>query len=96
MKIEEKCINTIRCLAIDAVEKANSGHPGTLNAYLSHGEPALRIEDHIKKACWVMSELTELGIDIDSITKKLESDGVEKFIKAFDKLMESLTKKSFG
>ncbi|MGB8492656.1 MAG: transketolase [Bacteroidales bacterium] len=28
MNIEEKCINTIRCLAIDAVEKANSGHPG--------------------------------------------------------------------
>ncbi|MBW4077713.1 MAG: hypothetical protein HIU84_04220, partial [Acidobacteria bacterium] len=23
------CINTIRTLAIDAVEKANSGHPGT-------------------------------------------------------------------
>lgn len=74
----------------------NTIPPETLNAYLSHGEPELRIEDHIKKACWVMSELTELGIDIDSITKKLESDGVEKFIKAFDKLMESLTKKSFG
>ena len=29
MNIEEKCINTIRCLAIDAVQKANSGHPGT-------------------------------------------------------------------
>ncbi len=28
MTIEEKCITTIRCLAIDAVEKANSGHPG--------------------------------------------------------------------
>lgn len=28
MNIEEKCIDTIRCLAIDAVEKANSGHPG--------------------------------------------------------------------
>jgi len=41
-----------------------------------------------------MSELTELGIDIDSITKKLETDGVEKFIKAFDKLMESISKKS--
>ena len=23
------CINTIRTLAMDAVEKANSGHPGT-------------------------------------------------------------------
>ncbi len=22
------CINTIRCLSIDAVQKANSGHPG--------------------------------------------------------------------
>ncbi len=28
MTIEQKCIDTIRCLAIDAVEKANSGHPG--------------------------------------------------------------------
>src|SRR5664280_1087470 len=35
MKIEEKCINTIRCLAIDAVEKANSGHPGTPMALAS-------------------------------------------------------------
>ncbi|MBW1768220.1 MAG: hypothetical protein JRJ65_14385, partial [Deltaproteobacteria bacterium] len=24
----EKCINTIRFLAVDAVQKANSGHPG--------------------------------------------------------------------
>jgi transketolase len=29
MTLEEKCISTIRCLAMDAVEKANSGHPGT-------------------------------------------------------------------
>lgn len=29
MNIEEKCIDTIRCLAMDAVQKANSGHPGT-------------------------------------------------------------------
>jgi transketolase len=29
MNLEEKCINTIRCLSMDAVEKANSGHPGT-------------------------------------------------------------------
>jgi transketolase len=28
MSIEQKCIDAIRCLAIDAVEKANSGHPG--------------------------------------------------------------------
>jgi transketolase len=29
MRIDELCINTIRFLAVDAVQKANSGHPGT-------------------------------------------------------------------
>ncbi|MBW3564725.1 MAG: transketolase [Acidobacteria bacterium] len=28
-KLDELCVNTIRFLAVDAVEKANSGHPGT-------------------------------------------------------------------
>ncbi len=28
-RIDDLCINTIRTLAIDAVQKANSGHPGT-------------------------------------------------------------------
>jgi len=68
--------------------------PETLNAYRSHGKPAASLEEHLKRACWVMSELTELGIDIDSVTKKLEKEGVEKFIQAFDKLMETLTKKN--
>src|ERR1700731_4363175 len=27
--IEDRCINTIRTLAMDAVQQANSGHPGT-------------------------------------------------------------------
>lgn len=27
--LDQLCINTIRCLAIDAVERAGSGHPGT-------------------------------------------------------------------
>jgi transketolase len=28
-RFEHKCVNTIRCLAMDAVQAANSGHPGT-------------------------------------------------------------------
>ena len=27
-ELDELCINTIRCLSIDAVQKAKSGHPG--------------------------------------------------------------------
>jgi transketolase len=29
VSLEVKCIDTIRCLSMDAVQKANSGHPGT-------------------------------------------------------------------
>jgi len=31
-KLELKCINTIRTLSMDAVQEANSGHPGTAMA----------------------------------------------------------------
>ena len=29
---DELCVNTIRTLAMDAVQRANSGHPGTPSA----------------------------------------------------------------
>jgi transketolase len=29
-KLEWRCVNTIRTLAVDTVQKANSGHPGIL------------------------------------------------------------------
>ena len=66
----------------------------TLEAYRKHGDPALQLEVDIEKASWVMSELSEVGIDIKKVTKALENDGVKKFIKSFDKLMDALTKKS--
>jgi transaldolase len=80
--------------AIIGKNTINTVPPETLDAYRKHGKPALRLKNHIKRACWVMSELTEMGIDIDSVTRKLEKEGVEKFIKAYDKLMDTLTKKS--
>ena len=30
--LQQKCINTVRVLSADAVQKANSGHPGTPKA----------------------------------------------------------------
>ncbi|MGQ4808333.1 hypothetical protein NKDENANG_01715 [Candidatus Entotheonellaceae bacterium PAL068K] len=32
MQIDERCINTIRTLSMDAVQQAHSGHPGTAMA----------------------------------------------------------------
>jgi transaldolase len=37
-----------------------------------------------------LEQLPILGIKIDEVTRQLEDEGVEKFNKAFDKLMETL------
>jgi transaldolase len=66
----------------------------TLDAYRDHGEPEARLEQGVEEARRILERLPELGIDIDKVTRQLEDEGVEKFNKPFDKLMEALTQKS--
>ena len=66
----------------------------TIDAYRDHGDPKLRLQENIEEANRIMTQLAGLGISIDKVTQQLEDDGVEKFNKPFDKLMETLTKKS--
>jgi len=42
----------------------------------------------------VLERLSDLGINIDNVTQQLENEGVEKFNKPFDKLMETLAQRS--
>jgi transaldolase len=64
----------------------------TLDDYRDHGEPKVRIEQDIEKAGWMLDRLPDLGISIDRVTQRLEDEGVEKFSKSFDQLMETLKK----
>jgi transaldolase len=64
----------------------------TLDDYRDHGKPKDRIEQKVVKARWMLDRLPELGISIDKVTQQLEDEGVEKFSKSFDKLMETLEK----
>jgi transaldolase len=66
----------------------------TLEAYRDHGEPQVRLEQDIEEARWVLRRLPELGIDIDRVTQQLEDEGVDKFNKPFDKLMETVAQRS--
>ena len=66
----------------------------TLNAYRDHGVPQARLELDIGKAVGILEGLAKLGIHIDAVTQQLEKEGVEKFIKPFDKLMEALAQRS--
>ena len=62
----------------------------TLDAYRNHGEPKARLEQDVERAGWVLERLSELGVSLDKVTQQLEDEGVEKFNKPFDKLMETL------
>jgi transaldolase len=68
----------------------------TLDAYRDHGEPKARLEEEVEEARQVLERLPELGIRIDKVTQQLEDEGVEKFNKPFDKLMETLAQRSAG
>ena len=62
----------------------------TLDAYRDHGDPSSRLEVDVEQASWMMSELSKVGIDLKKITETLENDGVNKFLKSFDKLLEAI------
>ena len=66
----------------------------TLEAYSDHGEPVSLLKENVEQASMVLSELSEVGIDFNEITNKLEDDGVQKFSAAYDQLIKALIKKS--
>jgi len=68
----------------------------TLEAYRDHGDPANLLEVDVEQSSWVLSELSEIGIDLKSITEDLENDGVIKFIQAYDKLLHAISTKSYS
>ncbi len=80
--------------ALIGPETINTAPLETIGAYRDHGEPEARLEQDLNEARSVLDGLTELGIDIDNVTQQLEDEGVEKFNKPFDKLLETLAQRS--
>ena len=66
----------------------------TLDAYRDHGDPKARLRKDVEQADRLLTRLPELGIRLDAVTQQLENEGVEKFTKPFDKLMEMVLKKA--
>jgi len=64
----------------------------TIDAYRDHGDPKVRIGLDVEKKVWYFEALSELGINIDQMTQQLENEGVDKFTKSYDQLIETLKK----
>jgi len=65
----------------------------TLDAYRHHGDPASRLTEGVEEARRLLERLPELGINLDAMTQQLEDEGVQKFVQAFDLLMNTLKEK---
>lgn len=66
----------------------------TLRAFKDHGKPANNLEKDLEKATGVLAQLSVMGVDIQSITQQLEAKGIEKFNKAYGRLLEAIDQKT--
>ncbi|MBN1266032.1 MAG: bifunctional transaldolase/phosoglucose isomerase [Anaerolineales bacterium] len=64
----------------------------TLDAFLDHGTAKQTLGEELSRMRMKHEALSYLGISLDTITDKLEQEGVDKFRKAFEKLLKSLEK----
>jgi transaldolase len=80
--------------ALIGPDTVNTVPLATLDAYRDHGDPKARLEQDIEEARMVLERLPELGISLGHVTQQIEDDGVEKFNKPFDKILQTLASPS--
>jgi transaldolase len=71
----------------------NTLPPSTLESFMHHGRVAETLTQGLPEAEDQVAKLTDLGIDLDAITQKLQDDGVIAFAEPFAKLLESIAEK---
>lgn len=64
----------------------------TLDAFRDHGDVQSRLEEDMDKATQTLDQIQQAGINLADITKKLEAEGIEKFTKPYDKMLEAIEK----
>jgi transaldolase/transaldolase/glucose-6-phosphate isomerase len=62
----------------------------TVDAFRDHGIAANTLEGGLAEATATLAKLKDLGIDLDAITQQLEDEGIEKFNKPFEKLLNAI------
>lgn len=66
----------------------------TIDAYRDHGNPEVRLDSCVEQMKLDFNRVAELGINMEAAAQQLEDEGVVKFATAYDRLIESLKKKS--
>jgi transaldolase len=62
----------------------------TIEAFRDHGVAANTLEEGLDNATTILQKIKAAGIDIDKLTQQLEDEGIEKFNKPFEKLLQAI------
>lgn len=65
----------------------------TMDAFLDHGTVKRTVDADYDAAHGVMDDLTAAGISIDALTRQLEDEGIDAFVKSYDDLLEGVEAK---
>ncbi|MDV2996487.1 MAG: Transaldolase [Chroococcidiopsis sp. SAG 2025] len=76
-------------------ETVNTLPPNTIDACADHCDVANRVESNVEEAYKLIENLKDpdVAIDIDQVMDELLVEGIDKFIKPFESLMQSLEEK---
>ncbi|NEP63721.1 MAG: transaldolase [Symploca sp. SIO2G7] len=74
-------------------DTVNTLPPQTIEACADHCDVSSRIETDVDQARTVIDSLSVVGINLDEVMDELLAEGIDKFIKPFDQLMDSLVTK---
>ena len=79
-------------------DTVNTAPPSTVDAFRDHGRAEATLEKGLHEAGQTLRRLSQLGIELDSITAQLQEEGVKAFAESFDGLLAALqqTKESFA
>ena len=80
--------------ALAAPQTVNTLPPETFDAYRDHGNPAIRIQESVAAAPAQLDALAEAGIDLETVTRELEADGVAKFAASYAAVLAGIDAKA--
>jgi len=74
-------------------DTVNTMPRATIEAFADHGETRRTVDADLDRARGELATLKELGIDLERVTDQLQVEGVEKFAKAFNQMIQAVGEK---
>ncbi len=82
--------DTMYITQLVAPDTVNTMPEKTMQAYADHGEVGSPVQKEYDTATATMAAITDAGIDLDDVYATLEREGVEKFEKSWEELLDSV------